>query len=177
MYIPQDQWERVYNFGSICWWYFTCTNDLDLLHKTKEYLSKNFEMKDMGEASYVIGISIFRDRSKGLLRLSQKAYINKILERFNMSKCSDGIVPIQKGDKFSLKQCPKNDVERKEMENIPYASVVGSLMYLQTSVLRSGCSVDIKVTLVFITGKLQRKYWDIFKEQRITCLLIKGLIT
>ncbi|GJX48932.1 retrovirus-related pol polyprotein from transposon TNT 1-94 [Tanacetum coccineum] len=67
------------------------TNDFGLLHKTKEYLSKNFEMKDMGEASYVIRISIFHDRSQGLLGLSQKAYIDKTLERFNMSKCSDGL--------------------------------------------------------------------------------------
>jgi len=33
------------------------------------------------------------------------------------------------GDKFSLMQCPKNDMEWKQMENIPYAFVVGSLMY------------------------------------------------
>ena len=49
-----------------------------------------------------------------------------------MNNCSAGVVPIQKEDKFSLIQCPKNDVERKKMESIPYASVVGSLMYLQT---------------------------------------------
>ena len=30
-------------------------------------------------------------------------------------------------------QCLKNDLERKEMESIPYASVVGSLLYAQTS--------------------------------------------
>ena len=35
------------------------TNDLRLLHETKQFLSSNFEMKDMGEASYVIGIEIF----------------------------------------------------------------------------------------------------------------------
>jgi len=29
-------------------------------------------------------------------------------------------------------QCPKNDLEQKQMENIPYASIVGSLMYAQT---------------------------------------------
>ena len=34
-------------------------NDLGLLHETKKFLSSNFEMKDMGEASYVIGIEIF----------------------------------------------------------------------------------------------------------------------
>ena len=41
-------------------------------------------------------------------------------------------VPIQKGDKFSLMQCPKTDLEQKQMKNIPYAYVVGSLMYAQT---------------------------------------------
>ena len=49
-----------------------------------------------------------------------------------MDKCSACPVPIQKGDKFSLMQCLKNDLERKQMKNIPYASVVGRLMYAQT---------------------------------------------
>ncbi|XP_075079731.1 secreted RxLR effector protein 161-like [Nicotiana tabacum] len=81
----------------------------------------------MGEVSYVIGIEIFCDRSQGLLRLSQKGYIERILERFSMNNCSVGIAPIQKGDKFSLMQCPKNDVEQKEN-----SSIIGSLMYAQT---------------------------------------------
>ena len=46
------------------------SSDLGLLHETKKFLSKNFEMKDMGKATYVIGIEIFRDRSRGLSRLS-----------------------------------------------------------------------------------------------------------
>ena len=36
-----------------------------------------------------------------------------------------------KGDKLSLNQCPKNDLEKESMKNIPYASAVGSLMYAQ----------------------------------------------
>ena len=78
----------------------------------------------------MIEISIFRKRSQGLLGLSQKAYIKEILRRFNMNNCSAGIAPLQKGDRFSLMQYLKNDVECKEMEHIPYASVIGSLMYL-----------------------------------------------
>jgi len=70
------------------------TNDLSLLSETKRFLSKNFEMKDMGEANYVIGIEIFRDRSQGLLGLSQKSYINEVLERFRMDKCLASPVPI-----------------------------------------------------------------------------------
>ena len=95
------------------------TNDLGLLNETKKFLSENFEMKDMGEASYVIGIEIFRDRSKDILGLSQTAYINKILERFRMESCSAGIVPIQKGDIFNEQmQCPKNELEKEEMNNM-----------------------------------------------------------
>ena len=71
-------------------------SDRGLLHDVKNYLSSNFEMKDMDEASYVIGIEIFRDRSQGILGLSQKAYINKVLERFKMESCSLSPVPIQK---------------------------------------------------------------------------------
>ena len=84
-------------------------------------------MKDMGEESYVIGIEIFQNRPQGLLGLSQKAYINKVLKRFRMKKCSSSLVPIQKGDKFSPNQCLKSELECKQMNDIPYASIFGSL--------------------------------------------------
>ena len=107
------------------------TNDKDILHEVKQFLSKNFDMKDMGEASYIIGIKIHRDRSRGVLGLSQETYINKVLERFRMKDCSPSVAPIVKGDKFNLNQCPKNELEKESMKNIPYASAVGSLMYAQ----------------------------------------------
>ena len=107
------------------------TNDKGLLHEVKQFLSKNFDMKDMGEASYVIGIKIHRDRFRGILGLSQETYINKVLERFRMKDCSPSVSPIVKGDRFNLNQCPKNDLEKEQMKNIPYASAVGSLMYAQ----------------------------------------------
>ena len=47
-----------------------------------------------------------------------------------MKDCSLSIAPIVKGDRFNLDQCPKNDLEREQMKNIPYASAVGSLMYV-----------------------------------------------
>ena len=102
------------------------SRDLGLLHEAKRFLSQQFDMKDMGEASYVIGIKIERDRSQEILGPSQETYINKILERFHMKDCSPSLTPIVKGDKFSLNQCPTNDLKRQEMKNIPYASTVGS---------------------------------------------------
>ena len=52
-----------------------------------------------------------------------------------------------KGDKFSLKQCPKNNIEKMEMQKIPYASVVGSLMYAQ---------VCMCPDIAYVTGMLGR---------------------
>ena len=78
------------------------TNDKGLLYEVNQFLSKNFDMKDMGEASYVIVIKIHRERSRGILCLSQETYINKVLERFNMKNCSLSITPILKGDRFDL---------------------------------------------------------------------------
>ena len=60
-------------------------------------------MKDMGEASYVLGLEIFRDRTQRILGLSQKIYINKVLRRFNMDSCSASPVSLRKGDKLVLK--------------------------------------------------------------------------
>ena len=88
-------------------------------------------MKDLGDTSFVLGIQIHRDRSQGILGLSQKSYIEKTITRFGMHDCKPGDTHVAKGDKFSLSQCPKNNFEIQEMQQIPYASAIGSLMYAQ----------------------------------------------
>ena len=123
------------------------SNDIGLLHETKRFLSKKFEMKDLGNASFVLGIQIHWNRDRCILGLSQKTYIEKVLKRFGMQNCKPGDTPISKGDKFSLNQCPKNDIEEKEMQKIPYASVVGSLMYAQ---------VCTRPDIAYIVGMLGR---------------------
>ena len=62
-------------------------NDMEMIIATKRWLSSNFEMKDMGEADYILGIKILKDRSKKLLGLSQQTYIKKVLECFQMHNC------------------------------------------------------------------------------------------
>ena len=122
-------------------------SDKDMLHETKNFLSSNFDMKDLGEASYVLGIEIYRDRSKGMLGLSQKAYFERVLKKYNLHKCSPSPAPIVKGDKFGTFQCPRNQIEIDQMKSVPYASAVGSIMYAQ---------VCTRPDLAFVTGMLGR---------------------
>ena len=100
-------------------------------------------MKDLGEASFILGIETHRDRSKEVLGLSQKAYIEKILKKFNMHKCSPSPAPIVKGDRYGDFQCPRNQYEIDQMKTVPYASAVESLQYAQ---------VCTRPDLAFLTG-------------------------
>jgi hypothetical protein len=59
-------------------------NDISMMEVIKSSLRKSFSMKDLGEVAYILGIMIYRDRSKRLIGLSQDAYIDKILNQFNM---------------------------------------------------------------------------------------------
>jgi hypothetical protein len=103
------------------------SSDVNLLLETKKFLSSNFDMKDLGEASFVLGIEIHRDRSKGILRLSQKAYIEIFLKKFSMHKYSPSSAPIVKDDRYGDFQCPKNQYELNQIKAVPYVSAVGSL--------------------------------------------------
>ncbi|VFQ69372.1 unnamed protein product [Cuscuta campestris] len=79
-------------------------NDIPTLTTVKTWLSKSFSMKDLGDASYALGIRIYRDRSRKLLGLSQST---------SPSKTQGASTP--------------EEVER--MRNVPYASAIGSIMY------------------------------------------------
>ena len=59
----------------------TNINDIAAL---KAKLNNSFDMKDLGDASHILGMRIERDRDEKLLYLSQTEYIDKILKRFNM---------------------------------------------------------------------------------------------
>ena len=95
----------------------------------KDWLSLNFEMKDMGEAEYILGVKIKRDRSKRMLSMSQKTYIVKIVERFNMRDCKPMDTPVVKGHHLSTNMCPKEESEVQRMKRVSYLSVIESLMY------------------------------------------------
>ena len=83
---------------------FTC-------FETQAFLSKSFDMKDMGDAKYVLGIKIDRDRSIGRLSLSHRAYIDKVLKKYGMDKCAPGEVLVTKGDVFCSSVSQKSDRE------------------------------------------------------------------
>ena len=79
------------------------------------WLTKQFQMKDLGEASYVLRIWIFRDRKNKMLVLSQVSYIDKILEKYCMQNSKKGQQPMRRGIALSKEMSPKTSEEVNSM--------------------------------------------------------------
>ena len=104
-------------------------NNKEFIKIIKEWLSLTFEMKDMGETSFVLDIKILRDRLRKLLGLSQETYIRKVLKQFHMQDCKPIDTLVGKGDSLSSEMCHKTQAEIESVARVPYANAIGSLMY------------------------------------------------
>jgi hypothetical protein len=100
------------------------------IDRLKAQLTKEFEMKDLGEAKKILGMEISRDKARGKLWLSQKQYLMKVLQRFGVHEDTKPAATLLAPHlKLSCRLSPTTDEEREYMANVPYANAVGSLMY------------------------------------------------
>ena len=86
-------------------------------------------MKDLREASFILRIKVYRDRSKRMLELSQRMYIEEMLKRFGMKNSKKGLVPFRYGIYLSKKICLNTLRKIECMRKISYASTIRSLIY------------------------------------------------
>ena len=100
------------------------------IENIKVMLSKEYEMKDLGATSKILGMEILRDQGARTISLSQKGYIDKILSRFDMKDSTPVSTPLIAHFKLSSRLCPSNEADKEFMSKFPYTSAVGSLMYV-----------------------------------------------
>ncbi|MCO5555971.1 hypothetical protein L7F22_009515 [Adiantum nelumboides] len=89
---------------------------LEEISALKSKMEKSFDMKDMGEASHILGMRIQRDRSAKLIWLSQTEYVDKVLQRFNMDRGKALSIPLPSYVKLSKQDCPESEEEKAEMD-------------------------------------------------------------
>ncbi|KAJ1520304.1 hypothetical protein ONE63_004503 [Megalurothrips usitatus] len=103
-----------------------------LLSDVKGKLMSKFQMRDLGEVSYFLGIKIKRGRN-GMF-LSQEKYLSKVLRKFKLDTSRPVNTPMD----------PKPEVEIGNDSSIinvlPYRSAIGSLMYSCMSVRPDFCT-------------------------------------
>ncbi|GJW30149.1 retrotransposon protein, putative, ty1-copia subclass [Tanacetum coccineum] len=110
-------------------------NNIPMLQDVKSYIGRYFAMKDLGEAVYVLGIKIYKDRSRRLIGASTPA-------------------------------------ELKRMQNVPYASVVGSIM------CDGRCTRPDVAFTQNITSRFQQNPYDLhWTTLKVSCYTDAGYLT
>lgn len=82
------------------------SSSLPRLLYVKGKLSQLFEMTDMGEVHYILGLKITRNRSIRQLCLSQQEYARRVVERYGMTNCNPASTPLTTGTVLSNDDCP-----------------------------------------------------------------------
>ncbi|GJS20023.1 zinc finger, CCHC-type containing protein, partial [Tanacetum coccineum] len=98
--------------------------DRNQVDKTKKFLSSKFSMKDMGEASVILGSKIKRE-NKAIV-ITQSQYIKKLLKKFNRKDCSPVSTPIDPVEKLK----PNTN---KPVDQLEHSRAIGCFMYAMTS--------------------------------------------
>ena len=98
--------------------------DMASINDLKAQLNEEYEMKDLGELKYFLGIQVHRDRERKIIHISQSGYNRTILERYGMQNSKPASTPLSTSDR--LVKATIMDVLTDQKE---YQSIVGSLMY------------------------------------------------
>ena len=86
-------------------------------------------MKDLGVAKKILGMKITRDMKNHKLMLSQREYIENVLQWLRMENEKPVSTPLAIHFKLIKEMCLETHEEIDYMSRIPYSSVIGSLMY------------------------------------------------
>ena len=95
-----------------------------MLHAAKRMLSEKFDMTDLGEAKSILGMSIRRNRKKGVLFVNQSAYLQSVLERFGMAECNPVSTPMEPGKHYEKTPDNEDGLDTREFQ-----ALIGSLVY------------------------------------------------
>nr|GEU70298.1 putative retrotransposon protein [Tanacetum cinerariifolium] len=148
-------------------------NNIPMLQDVKSYLGRSFAMNDLGDAAYNLGIKIYRDMSKRLIGLCQRAYIEKIWKRYYMENSKRETIPMQ--EKLKLRsimydvRCTRPDVAfaqnmtsrfQQNPDEEQWTAVKNILKYLRNT----------KDMFLVYEGNMER-------ELRVSCYTDAGYLT
>ena len=110
---------------------FGASNDDDEIKCRKQEIGKVWEIKDVGETEYFLGMRVQQDLESGTVRLTQRPYWEHVISRFRLDHIPPRNIPLPPGLILDHNMAPKTDSEKKAMDNKPYRSILGSVMWGQ----------------------------------------------
>lgn len=128
----------------------------------KDDLRQHFEITDLGELNWLLGLKVQRDRTARTITLSQRAYVDTVLERFGLTDAKTAQTPMEAGTLLSDAQSPATHAQHEAMQNVPYQRAIGSLMYAATST-RPDISFAVSTLSQFMQNPGQA-HWEASKR-------------
>lgn len=128
-------------------------NDNPTMQQVKVWLGNCF-FKDLGEATYILGIRVYRDISQRLLGSSQSTYIDKVLRLFNVHDSKKRILHMKHDICLSQEQQSSSKEEKNCMNKISYAFTIGYIMYVML------CTRQDVSYVMSITSRYQSDSYD-----------------
>ena len=122
--------------------------------KFKIVMDQKYKLTDQGSANWLLGIKIRQDLTNKTISLSQHAYIEAIITRFNFNDLKPLSVPIDPSVPLSKTQSPSKLEDVAKMKNVPYREAIGSLMYAAM-----GTRPDIVFTTSTVAQFLNNPGW------------------
>ena len=104
---------------------------LTTLRELKVQLTAQFDMEDLGEASFILGIDIHRDRPRRTISIGQSAYVHSLLQRHGMSECKPVSTPMERGFKVAT-AAPPADYQAAAGDIRDYQAIIGGLIFATT---------------------------------------------
>jgi Reverse transcriptase (RNA-dependent DNA polymerase) len=137
-------------------------SSMDLIKRYEQQIGEMFDITHLGPVSWLLGLAITRDRSKRALSISQEAYINSVIRRFNLEDSKPLSTPIDSNTRLLKDDCPTSAEDKQEMKDVPYRELIGALNWL---------AVGSQPDITFVIGQLAqflenpgRVHWDAAKR-------------
>ncbi|RVW87743.1 Retrovirus-related Pol polyprotein from transposon RE1 [Vitis vinifera] len=112
-------------------------NDMEELQNLKKYLSEEFEVKNLGNLKYFLGMEVTRSR-KGIV-VSQRKYILDLLKETGMLGCKPIDTPMDSQKKLGIEK------ESTPVDRGRYQRLVGHLIYLSHTWPDIGFAMSVAV--------------------------------
>ena len=97
--------------------------------KFKSEIKKHWEITDHGPIKWFLGFEIKCDRKSRTIAINQRAYIEKIVEKFSLTNAKRVSTPMEPNVQFSVDQCPSSTNQLARMKGIPYSEAIGSVLW------------------------------------------------
>ena len=110
---------------------FDASNDGEEEERRKKEIGEVWEIKDVGENEYFLSMRVQQDLGSGTIQLTQCPYWEHILNRFHLKHIMPRNTPLLVEIILNSNMSPKTDSEKKMMDDKPYQSILGSVMWGQ----------------------------------------------